>query len=335
MAQTILIKRGNKNNLPTLKVGEFAFCVDTKEVYIGDGSTNNFVGRCMSGTETQRPNAGSLGRFYRITSGNNAGYLFFDNGSVWERINAQKLTDLEGTIDDIKDGSTYAKIRKTDVSDGHVNKVSDGTNTTSASEIRTHINDATKHRIINDSNTSTTELWSSQKTNTEIYNAIRGLEWQDSAKNRTLTIPPTSNTKGDRYVIPSNATGVWSGKTNQIAHFNDSSWEYYVPELGWSIYVDNENKNYVYNGSAWVRSGEANQNIAAGNGLTGGGQGDSITLTIGQGNGITVSSTSISAKPGKGVTVDGNGINANVDGNSVIIDGNNKIVVGTVDGGTF
>lgn len=338
--QTIKIRRGTKAELVALGVllqGEMGFCTDTKEVYIGDGTKNIFVGKVLSGPYTSRPNAGVEGRFFYVTEGANVGYLYIDNGSTWNRVNSLALTDLTGNIDDLKDGTTYAKVKKTDITNGQVNKVSDGSKSVTAGEIINHIDDDTKHRVIDDTKNTNINLWSAQKVNSEIYNAIRGLEWQDSVKSRVLATPPTTSSKGDRYLIPSGASGVWSGKTNQIAHYNGSAWEYYVPETGWSVYVDNENKNYVFNGTAWVRSGEANQNIKAGNGLQGGGQADEVTLTIGQGNGITVGATSISAKAGKGITVDSTGINANIDGSSIVYDSanGNKLTVSVIDGGTF
>lgn len=338
--QTIRIRRGTKAQLEAIGAllsGEMGFCEDTKEVYIGDGVQNIFVGRVLSGPYTSRPNASVLGRFFYVTEGANKGYLYIDTGATWERINALALTDLTGTLDDIKDGTTYARVKKTDITNGQVNKVSDGSKTATAGEIRDHINDATKHRVINDSGMSSTGLWSSQKINSEIYNAIRGLEWQDSVKSKTITTPPTTPTKNDRYLIPTGATGVWSGKTNQIAHYNGSAWEYYTPDVGWSVYVDAENKNYVYNGTSWVRSGEANQNIIAGAGLIGGGQADEITLNVGAGNGITVTSDAIAVKAYRGITVDGNGVAVNIDGSSLKYDSanGNRLYVDIVDGGTF
>lgn len=337
MAQTILIKRGNKSNLPILKSGEFGFCIDTKEVYIGDGTANYFSGRSMSGTEAQRPNAGALGRFYRITSGTNVGYLYFDNGTAWERVNAQKLTDLTGTMDDISDGATYAKVLKTDISSGHINKVSDGTNTKTAAEIKTHIDDSSKHRVINDSNTGITDLWSAQKIKNEIELARRGIEYQDSVKDKDLITPPTTPAADDRYIVKATATGAWVGKENSVAEWNGSAWEFYSPEVGTTVYVDDERKQYSWNGTTWAISGGALQTISAGNGLTGGGQADSVTLTIGQGNGITVATNNISVTGSKGITVDANGVSANIDAASIIYDSanGNKLTIGTIDGGTF
>lgn len=64
MANTIQIRRGAKSSLPTLNAGELAFCTDTKQVYIGDGSTNyeillssHFVGEIREGFWTASPDA--------------------------------------------------------------------------------------------------------------------------------------------------------------------------------------------------------------------------------------------------------------------------------------
>ena len=59
MPQTIQIKRGLKAHLPTLLAGEMAFCTDTKEIYVGDGTNNTVVGRVMTGTEATRANSSS------------------------------------------------------------------------------------------------------------------------------------------------------------------------------------------------------------------------------------------------------------------------------------
>ncbi|MDQ0195807.1 DUF2793 domain-containing protein [Paenibacillus wynnii] len=340
MAQAIRIKRGTKAELGTygaLQAGEMGFCTDTKEIYIGDGTTNSMVGRVLSGTEASRPVAASVGRLYYVTSGTNAGYLYFDSGSAWVRINAQSLTDLTGTIDNVADGTTYAKVLKADISSGHVNKVSDGTNVKTAAEIKTHIDDATKHRVINDIGTAVTDIWSAQKIKNEIELAKHNIEPQASVKDQHLTTPPVSPAEADRYIIPAAATGVWSGKTNQIAEYQSAAWVYYTPAVGWTAYVDDESKIYSWNGTAWVRTGGALQTITAGAGLTGGGQADSVTLNVGAGNGITVAADSIAVTASKGITVDASGVAVNIDADSIVYDtaNSNRLMIGTIDGGTF
>jgi hypothetical protein len=76
--------------------------------------------------------------------------------------------------------------------------------------------------------------------------AIVGL----SVKDRDLTAPPSSPTAGDRYIIPSGATGAWSGKTGQIAVYI-STWEYYVPKVGWLAYIEDEAVLSVYTPTGW------------------------------------------------------------------------------------
>lgn len=337
MAQTIKIKRGTKAQLDAygpLQQGEMGYCTDTKEIYIGDGTQNTLVGRVMSGTLVNRPNASVQGRFYYATDD---GYLYLDTGSAWQRISAKRLTDLTGTVDDIADGTNYAKVLKADITAGHPNKVSDGTKTATAAQIRDHIDNAAIHRQINDSGTGPTDLWSAQKIRNEIELAKRNIEPQASVKNRTTTTPPGTPALADRYIIPEGATGAWSGKTNQIAEWNGSAWDFYAPQVGWTCYVDDEQKIYSWNGSAWVRTGGALQTITAGNGLTGGGQADTVTLHVGAGDGITVTADAVSAKAGKGIVVNSTGIEANIDGESIVYDSanGNRLMVAVIDGGTF
>ena len=337
MSQTIQIKRGLKANIPTLAVGELGFCTDTKEVYIGDGSTNIFVGRVMMGTYASRPNAGYAGRFYYVNSGTNLGYLYFDDGSAWQKANVLALSDLTGSLDNVADGTTYGKVKTSELASGQVKQISDGTNTVTANDAKTHINNAAIHRQINDAGIGATDLWSAQQINNKIELAKHNIEPQASVKDQNLAAPPGSPATGDRYIIPSGATGAWSGNTGKIAEYNGASWDIYTPSIGWNLYVDDEQKMYGWNGTAWVRTGGALQTITAGSGLTGGGQADTVTLNIGAGNGIDVAADSIAVKGYKGITIDANGVAANIDGASIIYDtaNGNRLMVGSVDGGTF
>lgn len=340
--QQIQIIRGLKANMTThgaFNPGELAFCTDTKEVYIGDGLNNYFVGRALSGDFASRPNAGNSGRFYYVSSGTaNAGYLYLDTGTTWIRANALALSDLTGSLDNITDGATYVRIKATEVTSGLINRLNNGSITVTVTEARKHIDDVTKHRVINDSSTSNTDLWSAQKIKNEIELAKHNIEPQASVKDKNLLTPPSSPVVGDRYIIASGtATGVWVSKNNQIVEWNGSSWDFYSPSPGWTCYVDDEQKIYSWNGTAWVRTGGALQTINAGNGLTGGGQADTVTINIGAGLGVTVNADDISVKAYKGITVDSNGVAANIDGVSIIYDSanGNRLTIGTVDGGTF
>lgn len=138
--------------------GEMGFCTDTKEVYIGDGATNTLVGRSMMGTYASRPNAAVAGRLYYVNSGTNLGYIYLDDGVAWQRANVIGLADLTGNLDNVADGTTYGKVKIAELSSGQVNRISDGTNTVTAATALTHINDATKHRLINDAGSASTDL---------------------------------------------------------------------------------------------------------------------------------------------------------------------------------
>lgn len=73
--------------------------------------------------------------------------------------------------------------------------------------------------------------------------------------------------------------------------------------------------------------------VTAGNGLTGGGTSGTVTVNVGAGNGISVTTDAVSAKAGSGITVDANGINANT---SFTTSGKNyKVQVDSTSGGLF
>lgn len=72
-----------------------------------------------------------------------------------------------------------------------------------------------------------------------------------SVKDRNLTDPPASPSNGDRYIIPSGATGAWAGKTDQIAARVAGVWEFYAPKVGWLVYVEDEQVLSAYKATGW------------------------------------------------------------------------------------
>jgi hypothetical protein len=69
---------------------------------------------------------------------------------------------------------------------------------------------------------------------------------------RTLTTPPVSPADGDAYIVPSSATGVWTGKATNVAHYRNGTWQFYVPNTGWHLFSIPDVGFYYFNGSAWV-----------------------------------------------------------------------------------
>jgi hypothetical protein len=249
---TIQLKRGLKVNLPTLAAGEIAFTTDEKLVYVGDGAKNYCVGTVASGIGDPSGNL-VAGRLHVNTTTH---AIFFCDGSTWAKVGGDSLSDLSGTLDDISDGTNFQKVAASEVdSSGRVTQIADGTNTVTASDARTHINDNTKHRQINDAATSTTGLWSSQHTSDQIGTLMRGVDWQDSVMDKDTLSPPGSPADGNRYLIGGTSAGGWAGHDNQITQYITASgaWVYSALSEGQATWVEDENVLYVYNGSAWVK----------------------------------------------------------------------------------
>ena len=72
-----------------------------------------------------------------------------------------------------------------------------------------------------------------------------------SVKDRDLATPPASPINGDRYLIPAGATGVWSGKTDQIAARISGVWEYHIPKVGWLCFIEDEAVLSAYKATGW------------------------------------------------------------------------------------
>jgi hypothetical protein len=69
----------------------------------------------------------------------------------------------------------------------------------------------------------------------------------------TTTAPPGSPAPGDRYLVPTGATGAWSGAAGRIAIRNSSTstWALVVPLEGWKLWVRDTDLALFYDGTAW------------------------------------------------------------------------------------
>lgn len=88
-------------------------------------------------------------------------------------------------------------------------------------------------------------------THNEALN-IADLMLSRSVLDKDLGTPPTSPADGDAYIIPTGATGVWSGRTGQIAQRIGGAWKYYVPAAGWLFFVADEDAYYAFRAGAWA-----------------------------------------------------------------------------------
>ncbi len=75
----------------------------------------------------------------------------------------------------------------------------------------------------------------------------------NGAKSRTTSTPPGSPTSGDIYIIPVSATGDWTGQDGKLAYY-DQSWKFIIPNEGSTLWVNDENVAYIYDGSSWMAS---------------------------------------------------------------------------------
>lgn len=82
----------------------------------------------------------------------------------------------------------------------------------------------------------------------EINDAFRRLDIvvQLAVLDKDLTTPPASPVQGDRYIIPSGATGVWANRAPRIAYYTVEGWRYATPRNGWLAWVSDEARPYWF-----------------------------------------------------------------------------------------
>ena len=68
---------------------------------------------------------------------------------------------------------------------------------------------------------------------------------------RGLGLPPALPADGDRYLVAAVASGAWAGKEGQLAVREAGAWRFSVPRTGWRLWVADEMKLLVHDGSIW------------------------------------------------------------------------------------
>jgi len=342
MAVTILLRRGTKAQLDgiTLSAGELGFTTDTKQVFVGDGSNHFLVGRVIVDTFTNRPAAGVSGRLFHATD-TDATYV--DDGSTWVDVSGG-ISDL----DDVADGTTYGRVRQTELDNGYVKQIRTSAtgDIVTASGIKSHIDDDTIHRSINDSGSGATDLWSAQKIGSEIDSAVSGLDFQADVLNKQVDAtldPGASPTVGDRYIITvagslhANFGSISGLANNDIVEYNTGGFvvAYDMSVKGEGAIVWNRTANYfeLWNGTSWGEFGGLS-GVTAGDGLTKSGN----TLNVGAGDGISVGADTVAVSPsaftGAGLEVSGGDIRiaAAAAGNGLTGGAGVALAVGAGDG---
>ncbi|MFB3882862.1 MAG: DUF2793 domain-containing protein [Armatimonadota bacterium] len=75
--------------------------------------------------------------------------------------------------------------------------------------------------------------------------------FQRQVLDKDLSAPPGSPAEGDRYIVGASPTGAWAGHATHIAWYDGAAWQFDSPEEGWFVYLADENKFYLFNGTAW------------------------------------------------------------------------------------
>ena len=121
---------------------------------------------------------------------------------------------------------------------------------------------------------------------------VMGQVARGSVLTRSETDPPSNPSEGDAYLVPVAATGLWSGRGNNIAAFHSDAWVFIYP-MGTPILVEDEGVHVYWNGSAYL-------------GLTGTGDVTGVSSSD-DGEMVVFSGSSGKSIKGSPLRVDGNG----------------------------
>lgn len=64
--------------------------------------------------------------------------------------------------------------------------------------------------------------------------------------------PPSAPAEGDRYLVPADPGGAWTGLGGQIACFQGGVWIGLAPRPGWLAWLVDEGEAYLFTGSGWT-----------------------------------------------------------------------------------
>lgn len=65
--------------------------------------------------------------------------------------------------------------------------------------------------------------------------------------------PPLAG-EGERFIVPSGATGSWTAHVNAIAVWQDGGWRFHAPAKGWVVWSGDDQSLLVFSGSAWQKA---------------------------------------------------------------------------------
>lgn len=75
---------------------------------------------------------------------------------------------------------------------------------------------------------------------------------QPVVQSKTVTAPPMTPLPGEAWIVPSGATGAWSGHTDEIAAWHAGAWAFIDPATGWQVFDRDSGTLNIYDGTDWV-----------------------------------------------------------------------------------
>jgi len=198
---TVQVRRGSKVALGsiTLASGEMYFTTDNeKEIYVGDGVSNILVGKVLLDVIANLPAAAERGRLFIATDTDD---IYYDTGAVWTKA---AISDISGTQDNLV-----------------------------SIDANGHPQDAGV--TVDDTGTTTSELWTASKVAVAIANAVAGTSWKlplesvNLIGNATIaTLNGLTPSSGDCYVCTDAGTPTIGASdalvAGSVAEFDGTSW---------------------------------------------------------------------------------------------------------------
>ena len=80
---------------------------------------------------------------------------------------------------------------------------------------------------------------------------LENFSWQQPVLSKLLSSPPVSPSRGDRYIVNPTGSGSWAGNDNAITYYNGSIWIFTTPVEGFTTWVKDVDRNYIFNGVTW------------------------------------------------------------------------------------
>lgn len=265
-----------------IQARELLVATDTGNIAVGLGEGKfNLIGSAAMGTTEEREAASPVkGNFFFDTD---HGHLFIGDGTAWVPTSGDHIVDaVENNIAVFNSGG-FVK------DSGYA---------------------------IDDSKTSDSVLWTSDKVVSAITDAVNGLSWQAPVKSVVTVIPTDpAPVEGDRYLIISDEED--AENDNNIVEYDGEAWVATTPVDGMAVFIEDTDEQYAFNGTEWV-------SISAG-----------FTYEAGNGIALTDNKFSVKAEANGGLAVTANGAKLDADGVSIVINDDGKVETGDLDFGTF